>query len=81
MGDKRLLKLTDINGTVTEYEVIMTFPWHNKSYLVYTDNTYDEEGRLNIIAAIYKSDKELDPIETDEEWNEIDRRLKELEQR
>jgi uncharacterized protein YrzB (UPF0473 family) len=81
MGDKRILKLTDINGIVTEYEVIMTFPWHNKSYLVYTDNTYDEEGRLNILAAIYKSDKELDPIETDEEWNEIDRRLKELEQR
>ena len=81
MSDKRLLKITDINGIVTEYEVIMTFPWHNKSYLVYTDNTYDEEGRLNILAAIYKSDKELDPIETDEEWNEIDRRLKELEQR
>lgn len=79
MGDKRILKLTDINGIITEYEVIMTFPWHNKSYLVYTDNTYDEEGRLNILAAIYKSDKELDPIETDEEWNEIDRRLKELE--
>ena len=59
MSDKRLLKITDINGIVTEYEVIMTFPWHNKSYLVYTDNTYDEEGRLNILAAIYKSDKEL----------------------
>ena len=52
----------------------------NKNYIVYTDNTNDENGSLNVFAAIYYpyDSNKLDPIETDEEWDEIDRRLKEL---
>jgi len=79
MDDKKILKLTDTDGNVLEYEILLTFPWNHKNYLVYTDNTYDENGGLNVLAAIYKSDKELESIETDEEWNEIERRLKELQ--
>ena len=42
-----------------------------KNYMVYTDNTTDEDGSLRIYASIYNPDKDdnkLIPIENDEEW-------------
>lgn len=82
MEEKRL-KLIDDNGKEIEYEILIAFKWTktNKNYIVYTDNTTDENGNLNVFAAIYypHNSNKLDPIETDEEWDEIDRRLKELQ--
>lgn len=82
MEEKKILKLTDENGKEIEYEILIAFKWTktNKNYIVYTDNTNDENGSLNVFAAIYYpyDSNKLDPIETDEEWDEIDRRLKEL---
>ena len=82
MKEKEFLKLIDDNGKETEYEILIAFKWTktNKNYIVYTDNTNDEDGELNVYAAIYYpfDSNKLDPIETDEEWDEIDKRLKEL---
>ena len=82
MEEKKTLKLTDESGKEIEYEILIAFKWTktNKNYIVYTDNTNDENGSLNVLAAIYYpyDSNKLDPIETDEEWDEIDRRLKEL---
>ena len=43
------------NGEEKEYDVILTFHSNkqNKDYIVYTDNTYDEESKLKIYSAIY----------------------------
>ena len=83
MEEKKILKLTDENGKEIEYEILIAFKWTktNKNYIVYTDNTNDENGNLNVFAAIYypNDSTKLDPIELDEEWDEIDRRLKELQ--
>lgn len=82
MDDKKFLKLIDNDGNMIEYEVIMAFKWWKtkKNYIVYTDNTKDKHGALNIYAAIYypNDSSRLDAIETDEEWDQIDERLKEL---
>ena len=71
--------LAEENGEV-EYEPILSF--HNditgKSYLVYTDNTTDEEGNLNTYASSYdptNPDLELLPVETNEEWENIENYL------
>ena len=84
MNEKKYLKLIDENGTETEYEILIAFKWTrtNKNYIVYTDNTNDEDGNLNVFAAIYYPHdmNKLDSIETDEEWAEIDRRLKEIQE-
>ncbi len=83
MNDKKILKLTDKNGKEIEYEILIAFKWikTNKNYIVYTDNTNDVNGNLNIFAAIYYpyDNTKLDPIESDEEWDEIDRRLKKFQ--
>ena len=82
MDDIKKLKLTDKNGNEQEYEILLAFklPKTEKNYVVYTDNTKDESGSLNIYASIYYPDDDtrLDSIETEEEWNAIECMLKTL---
>lgn len=83
MNEKKTLKIIDDFGKEIEYEILIAFKWTktNKNYIVYTDNTNDENGNLNIFAAIYypQDDSKLDAIETDEEWDEVERRLRDLQ--
>lgn len=76
--DKEQLSFSVLSedGKVTEYELILTY--HNedngKDYMVYTDNSLDENGNIKTFASIYipnTTPVELIPIETDEEWDLI----------
>ena len=72
-----ILKLTDDLGNTKEYEILMTLKMEetNKNYIIYTDNTKDNED-LNIYASIYNPDNnELEEIKTDKEWDIIDKIL------
>lgn len=82
MEHQKILKIIDDYGKEIDYEIIIAFKWlrTSKNYVVYTDNTRDEKDNLNIYAAIYypNDDSRLESIETDEEWDEIERRLNDL---
>ncbi len=70
----------DDQGNETECEVLHAFDCAEtgKSYLVYTDGATDEKGRLRYFAAAYSAEGEglsLDPVESPEEWEIIDREL------
>lgn len=84
MEAKRMLKLTDKNGKEMEYEILSAFQFARtgKNYVVYTDNTNDDNGNLNVFASIYypDDDSRLDPIETDEEWDAVESALASLKQ-
>ena len=43
------------DGEQREFNVILTYKSENtqKDYVVYTDNTYDDEDKLRIYASIY----------------------------
>ena len=65
------------DGVDKEYETLFTFinRENNKNYVIYTDNTVDSDGKLNSFASSYDPySKEflLLPVETDEEWDNID---------
>ena len=84
--NNNVFNIKDENGNVIECEVLFTFdsPETNKSYLVYTDNKKTEEGALKIYANIYDKtgqNKNLMPIETEEEWNTVEAILAKLEQK
>lgn len=70
------------NNEEVEFDVILAFWWSktNKHYLVYTDNKFDTDNKLKIMASIYYPDDptKLEEIKTKEEWMEIDKRLQEL---
>lgn len=52
----------------------------NKYYIVYTDNS-ENNGKLNVFANIFYpvDNSKFDLILTQEEWNEIEKRLGDLE--
>ena len=65
--------------------VLFTFDnEEDKHYIVYTDNTKDEEGNIQVYASIYDSQREdkmeLLPIETLEEWTVIEDILTSLQE-
>ena len=84
MEEKSMLKLTDKNGEEIEYEILSAFQLAKtgKNYVVYTDNTNDAQGNLNVFASIYypNDDSRLDSIETEEEWDAVESALASLRQ-
>jgi uncharacterized protein YrzB (UPF0473 family) len=73
----------DGKGNVCEYEIIYTFDSDEtkKSYIVYTDNKL-VDGKLKVYANVYDKtleNRNLMPIETEEEWNTIETFLSKLE--
>lgn len=83
MGERKLLKIVDDLGKEIEYEILFAFKLEKtgKNYVVYTDNTIDENGDLNVFASIYypQDNSKLDSIETEDEWEEIEKRLKDMQ--
>lgn len=77
--EKEFLKLTDEDGNELEYRIISTFIYNDKNYIIYTDDTY-EDNYLNIYASIYNPDDDaiLDDLTTDEEWNMVEEILEKL---
>ena len=79
-------KVINDEGKEIECEVLFTFESDEtkKNYIAYTDNTTDEEGNTKVYASIYdpeKEDQNLEPIETEEEWQMIENILEELQKK
>ena len=82
--EKMTFKVMDENGKEIDCEVLFTFESTetNKNYIVYTDDSVDEEGNTRVYASIYNPGEEqlkLSPIETDKEWKIIETVLEELQ--
>lgn len=77
-------KVVNDEGKEVECEVLFTFESDEtgKNYIVYTDNSVDEEGNTKVYASIYNPEEDetkLLPIETDKEWKIIETILEELQ--
>lgn len=82
--EKMTFKVKDENGKDVDCEVLFTFESEetNKNYMVYTDNTTDEEGNVKVYASIYNPELEptiLEPIETEKEWKIVETILDEIQ--
>lgn len=85
MEEKMTFKVTNEEGQEVEYEVLFTFDSDEtkKNYMVYTDDSKDENGNTRVFASAYvqgEEETELLPIETDKEWKIIETILKELQE-
>lgn len=74
---KNTFVMIDEEGKETEYDVLFTFDSDEtkKSYIVYTDNTKDETGNIQVYASIYDPEdltKKFEAITTDKEWKVIE---------
>lgn len=82
---KNTFTLLDENGQEVVYDVLFTFESDqtNKNYIVYTDNSRDEQGNIEVYASIYHPEDEngrLEAIETDSEWKLIETILSTLQE-
>ena len=74
----QIISTTLSNNTKIYYNVVLTFKSikSGKDYIVYTDNTYDNQNKIRLYAAIYNPNL-LNPFVsepvTKEEWEEITR--------
>lgn len=80
-----MFKVINEQGYEVECEVLFTFESDetNKNYIVYTDNTFDDEGNTKVYASIYDPDcdeTKLLPIETEKEWQTIEILLSEIQE-
>lgn len=82
---KNSFTMIDENGNEIVYDVLFTFESEetHKNYIVYTDNTKDAEGNVEVYASIYDPNdphSKLDAIETDKEWKVIETILETLQE-
>ena len=82
--EENKFKLIDKNGKEVEFEVLFTFESDEtkKNYMVYTDNTKDNNGNTKVYASVFVPDKEpleLLPVETEREWKVIETILESIQ--
>ncbi len=88
MGEKNMentFKIINDNGEEIMCDVLFTFDSEEtkKSYIVYTDNSKDDQGNVQVFASIYdpnKEDQKLEPIQTEQEWKVIETILNTLQE-
>ena len=88
MNDEKKGIFTIVNdeGKEIECEILFTFDSDEtkNSYIVYTDNTLDEEGSTKVYASVYDptgQNPALMPIETEKEWLVIENILSSVQQK
>ena len=85
MIEKSTFTVLDENGKEVVCEVLFTFDSEEtkKNYIVYTDNTTDEQGNVRVYASIFdpsSDNTELKPIETEREWKIVETILESIQE-
>ena len=83
--EQATFKVVNDEGMEVTCEVLFTFDSDEtkKSYIVYTDNSTDEEGKVKVYASIYTPGEEptkLEPIESEKEWKIIETILESIQE-
>ena len=83
---KGIFTIVNDEGKEVECEILFTFDSDEtkKSYIVYTDNTLDEEGSTKVYASVYDptgQNPALMPIETEKEWLVIENILSSVQEK
>ena len=76
--------VTDNEGREIRFDVLFSYesPETGKNYIVYTDNTLDDDGNTKVYASIFEPDNDTEqllPIETEEEWAMIEKIIEKLQ--
>ena len=82
MYKDEILLIPNENGEEKEYAILLTFDIEskNKSYVLYTDYTKDENNNLKIFASIYDKEWNLSPLTDSDEIEYINNYIMELEE-
>ena len=78
-------KMVTEDGQEITCNVLFTFDSEEtgKSYIAYTDNTYEEDGSIKAYAAVYHPEDlnaGFEPIETEKEWKVVETILETIQE-
>lgn len=78
-------KMVTEDGKEITCNVLFTFDSEEtgKSYIAYTDNTYEEDGSIKAYAAIYHPEDlnaGFEPIQTEKEWKVVETILEAIQE-
>ncbi len=84
MNNNNTFKVINDEGQEITCDILFTFDSEEtkKSYIVYTDNSRDSEGNIQVFASIYdpkQDNPRLEPIESEQEWKIIETILNTLQ--
>ena len=85
MDKKNTIKVYDEKGNEVICDILFTFDNEEtkKSYVVYTDNSKDKDGKIQVFASIYDPtdpSKKLEEIKSEKEWKVINTILETLQE-
>ena len=85
MKENGKIEIIGENGEKIICDILFTFDNEetNKSYMVYTDNSKDEDGKVRVYASIYDPadpKSKLEEIKTEKEWKVINTILETLQE-
>ena len=85
MEEKNTFTVKNDKGEEVTCEVLFTFDSEEtkKNYIVYTDNTTDDDGNVRVYASVYKPEDEnteLLPIESEREWKIVETILESIQE-
>lgn len=85
MDMENTFKIIDKNGKEIVFEVLFTFESDEtgKNYMVYTDNSRDENGNIKVYSSVFVPEEEplrLLPVETEREWKIIETILESIQE-
>ncbi|MBQ7917155.1 MAG: DUF1292 domain-containing protein [Firmicutes bacterium] len=85
MFENGTFEIMNDEGSIVQCDVLFTFDSDEtkKSYVVFTDNSLDEDGGVKVFANTYEPGNpngRLGPIETDREWDSIEVILETLQE-
>jgi len=83
--EKNTFEVVNDDGVKVLCHILFTFDSDEtgKSYIVYTDDSKDDAGNVQVYASIFNPDDpntKLEPIETEKEWKVIETILETLQE-
>ena len=83
--ESEFFTIVNDNGEEVQCEILFSFKSDEtgKDYIIYTDYSTDEDGNYKVLASVYKPDSpdtRLYPIETDAEWELIEKLFAQLQE-
>ena len=83
--ENNTFKVINNEGVEVTCDILFNFDSEEtkKCYIVYTDNSKDSEGNIQVFASIYDPKQEnpkLEPIESEQEWKIIETILNTLQE-
>lgn len=76
-----IFEVKDDEQNIKQYEMLLSFKNDNINYIVYTDNTYNENNELNIYASSYDiidNKINLKQLKNEDEYEVVNKKILEF---